>query len=213
MEYSALIVAAGSGTRMKLGFNKVYAKLSDGMTIIEKTLSIFQQDEDCIQIVVVTDCAEHFEKMSGRKDGRMVIVAGGKTRQESVYNGLHAVLADTVLVHDGARPFLDHESLERIKKTMESESAAVLCVPCKDTVKHVVGGYVVETYERSTLQCAQTPQAFNTDLLLSCMHKAFDDHYIGTDDSNLVEKYSSSKVAVVEGSYENYKITTPEDLR
>ena len=96
---------------------------------------------------------------------------------------------------------------------METEKAALLCVPCKDTVKHVQNGYVVETYERSTLQCAQTPQAFETDLLLTCMHKAKKDHFIGTDDTSLVEKYSDVKVAVVEGKYSNYKITTPEDMK
>ncbi|WP_314675410.1 2-C-methyl-D-erythritol 4-phosphate cytidylyltransferase [uncultured Solobacterium sp.] len=213
MQYSALIVAAGSGTRMKLGYNKVYAKLSDGTTILDKTLSVFLNDSDCVQIVLVTDCGEHFEKEQGRKDGRIVFASGGKTRQDSVYNGLRAVLADVVLVHDGARPFLDQESLEKIKKTMETEKAALLCVPCKDTVKHVQDGYVVETYERSTLQCAQTPQAFETDLLLTCMHKAKKDHFIGTDDTSLVEKYSDVKVAVVEGKYSNYKITTPEDMR
>ena len=152
MQYSALIVAAGSGTRMKLGFNKVYAKLSDGTTILDKTLSVFLNDSDCIQIVLVTDCAEHFEKVQGRKDGRIVFACGGATRQDSVYNGLRAVLADIVFVHDGARPFLDQESLEKLKKTMETEKTALLCVPCKDTVKHVKDGYVVETYERSTLQ-------------------------------------------------------------
>ena len=90
MQYSALIVAAGSGTRMKLGFNKVYAKLSDGTTILDKTLSVFLNDSDCIQIVLVTDCAEHFEKEQGRKDGRIVFACGGATRQDSVYNGLRA---------------------------------------------------------------------------------------------------------------------------
>ena len=204
MQYSALIVAAGSGTRMKLGYNKVYAKLPDGTTILDKTLSVFLND---------SDCAEHFEKVHGRKDGRVVFACGGATRQDSVYNGLRAVLADIVFVHDGARPFLEKESLEKLKKTMETEKAALLCVPCKDTVKNVKDRYVVETYDRSTLQCAQTPQAFETDLLLTCMHKAKEDHFIGTDDTSLVEKYSNVRVAVVEGKYSNYKITTPEDIR
>lgn len=212
MKYSALIVAAGSGSRMHLGYNKVYAVLKDGRTILETTVDSFLEDPDCIQIVVVTDPCAYRKKIHSRLPGKVTLCTGGETRQESVFNGLQAVLADYVMIHDGARPYLDQDSLERLKKEMEHEKAALLMVPCKDTIKKVIDGYVCETYDRSTLQAAQTPQAFETKLIIDCMEKAIQDGYTGTDDASLVEKYSDVKVKAVEGSYRNIKITTPEDL-
>ena len=95
---------------------------------------------------------------------------------------------------------------------METEDAALLMVPCKDTIKRVIGGYVEETYDRSTLMCAQTPQAFRTSVLISCMDQAVLDGWTGTDDASVVEKYSNVRVAAVEGDYANLKVTTPEDI-
>ena len=214
MKYTALIVAAGSGTRMQLGYNKVFARLKDGRTILETTAGIFLKDQDCTQIVIVTDASEFRRFWPDRIPGKIVLCRGGSTRQESVCNGLQAVINDFVFIHDGARPFLDEETLARLKSAMETEEAALLCVPCKDTIKKAdENGYVVETYERSTLRSAQTPQAFRTGLIMECMEKAFADHYTGTDDCSLVERYSSTRIKAVEGSYENFKVTTPEDLR
>ena len=214
MKYSALIVAAGSGSRMNLGYNKVYARLKDGRTIVETTVDVFLNDPDCGQIVVVTDPGEFRKNYTKRHDGRIVLCQGGSTRQESVNNGLAAVMLDTVMIHDGARPFLDQDSLNRLKNAMETEDAALLCVACKDTIKKADdNGYIVETYERSTLRSAQTPQAFRTSVIMDAMEKAIADGYTGTDDCSLVERYSSVRIKAVEGSYGNFKVTTPEDLR
>ncbi len=213
MKYSTVIVAAGSGTRMHLGYNKVYAPLADGRTVLEHTMDVFLQDEDCVQIIVVTDAYEYKEKITGRWPGKILIAKGGASRQESVANGLMAVLADYVLIHDGARPFLEKETLETIKKTLETEDAVLPAVACKDTIKRVEDGCIAETYRRETLCAAQTPQAFRTSVIISCMEKAFAEGYTGTDDCSLVERYSDTKIRVVEGSYANIKITTPEDLK
>lgn len=213
MNYSVVICAAGSGTRMKLGYNKVYAKLSDGRSILDTTINCFSSDEDCKQIVVVTDSEEFMKEHAYHLDGKVILAKGGNTRQESVCNGLSCVSEEVVMIHDGARPFLKKESIESIKKTLEKEDACLLMVPCKDTIKKVVDGYVVETYDRSTLMNAQTPQAFKTDLILRCMKQAIQEGYTGTDDASLVEKYSDVKVKAIEGDYENIKITTPEDLK
>ncbi|NLH62648.1 MAG: 2-C-methyl-D-erythritol 4-phosphate cytidylyltransferase [Erysipelotrichaceae bacterium] len=213
MEYSALIVAAGNGSRMKLGFNKVYAKLSSGEMILEKTVNVFMQDPECCQVIVVTDAKEYRHHMTERFSGRVVLCAGGKTRQESVNSGLQAVIGDIVMIHDGARPYLSLENLNDLKKAMETEQACLLTVPCKDTIKKIENGYVKETYERSSLAAAQTPQAFNTELILQCMEKALAEGFVGTDDASLVERYSDVRIKAIEGSYENIKITTPEDLK
>lgn len=213
MEYSALIVAAGSGSRMGLGFNKVYAKLKDGQTILERTIGVFLRDPDCKEIIVVTDPEEYRKRIPARSIGRIVLCSGGKTRQESVNCGLQAVTQPIVMIHDGARPYLSLKNLANLKTAMETEKAALLMVPCKDTIKKVVNGYVEETYDRTTLAAAQTPQVFDTELILDCMERAIEEGFTGTDDTSLVEKYSNVKVKMVEGSYENIKITTPEDLK
>ncbi len=212
MNYSALICAAGSGTRMHLGYNKVYAKLESGLTILDTTISVFEEDTDCTQIVVVTDLGT-FQENHKVKSNKIVVVEGGATRQESVYHGLFAVNNEYVMIHDGARPYLTSQNLQDIKETLQNEDACLLMVPCKDTIKRVINGYVEMTYDRSTLMNAQTPQAFKTSLIIDCTKQAIQDDFVGTDDASLVEKYSDVKVKVVEGSYSNIKITTIEDLK
>ena len=214
MKYTAVIVAAGSGTRMKLGYNKVYAKMQDGRTILAHTMDVFKADPDCIQIVVVTEALHYYhETENERWPGLITIARGGKTRQESVYNGVIAALGDYVMIHDGARPYLDAEILDRIKRVLPRNKAVLTAVPCKDTIKQTdPKGYVVSTYERSTLCAAQTPQAFKTELLLDCLHKAKKAGFTGTDDCSVVEAFSDVRIRIVEGSYANIKITTPEDL-
>ena len=213
MKYSAVIVAAGVGQRMKLGFNKAYAKLSTGKTIIETTVEVFLQDPDCKQIVLVTDMEDPYSKQLSAQYGRLVVARGGATRQESVYSGLKGTLCDYVLIHDGARPYVSLELIERIKGALETEKAALLAISSKDTVKRVKDGYVLETYPRSELMLAQTPQGFETDLILECYKKAKKEGYLATDDASLVEYYSDVPVKIVEGSPSNFKITTPDDLR
>lgn len=213
MKYSAVIVAAGVGQRMKLGFNKAYAKLSTGKTIIETTVEVFLQDPDCKQIVLVTDMEDPYSKQLAAQYGRLVVARGGATRQESVYSGLKGTLCDYVLIHDGARPYVSLELIERIKMALETEKAALLAISSKDTVKRVKDGYVLETYPRSELMLAQTPQGFETDLILECYKKAKKEGYLATDDASLVEYYSDVPVKIVEGSPSNFKITTPDDLR
>ena len=95
---------------------------------------------------------------------------------------------------------------------METEQAACLCVSCKDTIKVLKDGYIVETPDRSALAAAQTPQVFHTDVILDCMHKAFRDGFTGTDDASLAERYDIP-VKAVTGTYDNIKITTAEDLK
>ncbi len=212
MKYTALIVAAGSGSRLGLGYNKAYYLL-DERTILEHSMELFVQDQDCEEIVVVTDPAEYFRKVSRDTTGRIVFAAGGKTRQESVWNGLQAVISNTVLIHDGARPYLSKDCLEAIKKAMETEDAACLAVKCKDTVKLTEDGYFVQTLPREKLMAAQTPQAFRTELILTAMHRAFQARAELTDDCSAVEQFTDTKVRAVTGSYGNFKITTAEDLK
>ena len=122
---------------------------------------------------------------------------GGETRSDSVFNGLMAVKEKIVLVHDGARCYLQSEDLNRLKKTMETERAAILSRTIADTIKIVNEGYIVKTIDRDTLNGAQTPQAFYVDELMSCYKKARKEGFIPTDEASVVEKYSDTKIRCV----------------
>ena len=215
MKYSTVIVAAGSGTRMHLGYNKVYAPLADRRTVLEHTMDVFLQDEDCVQIIVVTDAYEYKEKITGRWPGKILIAKGGASRQESVANGLMAVLADYVLIHDGARPFLTGEMIDRCIEGAVKNGAAVAAVPSKDTVKlSDENGFVSETPDRNYVWTIQTPQAFSYPLVLKAHEEMYRQGLLGlTDDASVVERTTGIKVKLVEGSYRNIKITTQEDMR
>ncbi len=214
MKYSAVIVAAGKGSRMGLGYNKVFFLIDDHTTVLEKTISIFQKDSDCVEIVVVVSADEYSRCIDKFQSGNVIFVSGGETRGHSVFNGLMAVSSDKVLIHDGARPYLSQECLNNVKKEIKDGVAVIPVVPVKDTIKHIVNNEVVTTFKRNELFQVQTPQAFETDLILGCYRKAFnEENYSCTDDGQIVELYSDAKIKAVEGCYSNIKITTIEDLQ
>lgn len=213
MKYSTIIVAAGQGSRMNLGYNKVYFEIDKGQTILEKTMEVFENDENCKQIIIVTEGSDYKKHTNNKFSGQIVVVSGGNSRQESVYNGLFAVKEDIVFIHDGARPFLTQECINRLCTCMETHDACLLTVPCKDTIKVVKKGIVEVTLERSTLVQAQTPQVFKTSLILECYKKAMTEGVSATDDASLVEYYHAADVMSVEGDYNNIKITTVEDIK
>ncbi len=209
MDYSAVIVAAGKGTRMNLGYNKVYYKIDD-RCILEHTIEVFKKDSDCKEIIVVCDL-DDFKKHID--DHEVILVEGGATRSDSVYNGLKCVSLPYVMIHDGARPYVSNRILDDVKNCLLKNDACVVMVKCKDTIKRVIDGKVELTYDRSTLMQAQTPQAFKTSKILACYQKAIEDKAITSDDASVYELYGSNPVMVVEGSYDNIKITTIEDIK
>lgn len=212
MEYSAIILAAGKGSRTNLEYNKVFYKFSDGQVLLLKTLSRFLDDRNCTQIVIVStpDEIEIIQEMID--DTRITYTYGGETRQDSVYNGLQKVSNEFVMIHDGARCFISAKEIENCKRALEENDACLLMVPAIDTIKKVVDGYVVNTPLRSELYAAQTPQCFKTELIKECYQKAKDEGAIASDDASLVELYSDVKIKVVKGEYANKKVTTKEDL-
>ena len=155
---------------------------------------------------------EEFEKII--QSEKIVYVPGGATRQESGYLGLQEVDTEFVMIHDGVRPFLTTKHLEALKAALKTEDAALLMVPLIDTIKEVKGGYVVHTPERSNYMSAQTPQAFRTELIKKC-HEEAKKHpeIVASDDAMLAELFSDTKIKVVEGSYDNIKVTTQRDLK
>ena len=210
--YSVIILCAGKGTRTGLDYNKMLYEFN-GKTVYEMTLENFIHDSKCGQINVVTQPFERklFERLS--KDSRIEFADGGQERQDSVYEGLKKTKGDYVLIHDGARPFVKRKHIDALLECLKVHSACLLMVPCKDTIKKVVNGKVVETLKRSELMQAQTPQAFHRDVIVDAYSQGILEEYQATDDAQMVEKFSDVKVYAIVSDYENIKITTPEDLR
>jgi 2-C-methyl-D-erythritol 4-phosphate cytidylyltransferase len=214
MEYQVVIPAAGKGKRMNAGKNKLLLELN-GSPIIIHTLKAFESDPLCkgIFLAVHPDDQKTFEELLQKYDIKKVekLVEGGTERQHSVYNALKEVSHEIVLVHDGARPFIQLDVIERLVAKTRQTGAAIAAVPVKDTIKKVLEEEVEETIDRSSLWMVQTPQAFRVSLLKIAHQQAAEDDFIGTDDASLVER-TDVQVSVVESDYDNIKLTTPEDL-
>jgi len=166
-------------------------------------------------VVAAPDEVGHVENMLNSLTGikPWQVASGGSERQYSIANALNIMsqTTDIVLVHDGARPLVNILCINNVIQAAIAHHAAVVAVPVKDTIKIVNNGVVSGTPERHTLWSIQTPQGFNAHLLRQAYEQANKDDYLGTDDASLVERLGVS-VKIVEGSYENIKVTTPEDL-
>jgi 2-C-methyl-D-erythritol 4-phosphate cytidylyltransferase len=215
MNYEVIIPAAGQGKRMGAGKNKLLIELKE-IPIIIHTLKIFEEDENCSGIYIAA--SEHdiplIERLLKVYSITKVkkIVRGGQERQHSVYEALKVCShQQIILVHDGARPFVRKDLIHEIVNLTEEKGAVIVAVPVKETIKQVSNSIVQRTIDRSTLWSVQTPQAFQPSLLLKAHETAFNEGFIGTDDASLVERLGE-KVYIVEGNYDNIKITTPEDI-
>ena len=210
----AVIVAAGSASRMG-GIDKVMAPLG-GEPMIVKTVRAFDSCDAVKEIVIVTredlirkisDLCRDFSKVKA-------VVAGGSSRQESVHLGHNALSPKMQLaaVHDGARPLITWQVIDRVIRAAHTHGAAAPGIPVKDTIKVVSGGVVTSTPDRATLQAVQTPQVFDFDLLRGALKKAEEDGAQVTDDCSAVERLGM-KIRMVEGDERNIKVTTPMDLK
>jgi 2-C-methyl-D-erythritol 4-phosphate cytidylyltransferase len=215
MGYQVVIPAAGQGKRMGAGKNKLLLPLH-GVPILIHTLWVFEADEECEGIILAISSSDEqvFSKLIEEYKVNKVrsLVIGGKERQDSVYNALQMVNSDgIVLVHDGARPFISKDAIHQVSNAAKENGAAVVAVKVKDTIKKVQDNKIVETVERSSLWAVQTPQAFRISILLDAHHRAMEEGFLGTDEASLVERLPRD-ITVVECSYDNIKLTTPEDL-
>lgn len=210
----AVIVAAGSASRMG-GIDKVMAELR-GEPMIRRTVRAFQSCDAVKEIVIVTreDLIRPITSLCAGMDKVKAVVAGGKSRQESVWLGLNTLSKDVKLaaIHDGARPLISEAVIDRTIRAAHSYGAAAPAVPVKNTVKVVKGGLVLATPNRANLQAVQTPQVFDFDLLRGALKKAQEENASLTDDCSAVERMEMS-VKIVEGEEKNLKITTPMDLK
>ena len=214
---SAIVLAAGSGSRMNSKIKKQYMLLK-GKPVLWYSLFQFEKS-DVDEIILVTSeedvefCKKeivdkyHFSKITE-------IVSGGKERYHSVYNGLSKVTGEIVLIHDGARPLINQDIINNCIEETRKSGACVAGVPVKDTIKIIGQDKIVEnTPDRNTLWITQTPQAFQSNLVRNAYNKLINGKISNiTDDAMVVEQFTDHKVRFVWGSYTNIKITTPEDI-
>src|SRR5215472_8127890 len=227
MKIAVILPAAGMGTRMgrgsavQTGTSRKQFMLLEGAPILVHTVRKFAASERVGEIVVAVreEDIGWVEDLLGREflRGRVRVVAGGNSRQQSVENALATVEPDTklVAVHDAVRPFIDLETIHRVFDEAAESGAAIVGVPVVDTVKQVNRGtgkaHIRATLPREKLVLAQTPQVFRYDLLTRAFQSAREDGFIGTDESSLVERLDV-EVSVVLGSDRNIKITKPADM-
>jgi len=223
----AIVPSAGKSERMGElvrpslggGGKKEFLPLG-GRPILAHTLRSLEDHPRISEIILVVDDGnleyakkEIIEKYGFQKVKEVIV--GGEERQDSVYNGLKKITkdCDIVLIHDGARPFLIEDLITKSIEGAEKHKAAVIAVPCIDTIKFVrkENNMVLETLDREYLWMAQTPQTFRYEIILKAHKKAKKNNFKGTDDASLVEMMTQP-VKIVRGSYDNIKITTPEDL-
>lgn len=210
----AIIVAAGSGSRMKSSKNKLLLPLG-GKAVIERTVKTFEELPQIGEIIVVCR-EEEVETMSALLPGeKITFVIGGKTRQESVRNAVETIDPDeceTVIIHDGARPLVTKDEILDTLEEAKRTGAAATGVFVKDTIKVINDDYVItDTPDRTKLVAIHTPQIFDLKLYLKAMEKAAMQKKDFTDDCKLLENIGVP-VSVVIGEYGNIKITTPEDI-
>lgn len=215
----AVIPAGGGGRRMGTATPKQFLALG-GVPLLLHCLRVFEQALSVSQVILVVPENERERALVDvikRHNIKKVlrVVAGGATRQDSVYEGLKATdpEVEIVVVHDGVRPFVTEDLIERSIAEARHTGGAVVGVPMKETVKQVgADGDILCTIDRSSLWLAQTPQTFRRGLLLEAYQKAYSEGFDATDESGVMERFGH-KVAMIPGRWDNIKITTPEDLQ
>lgn len=218
---AVIICAGGIGERMGAGRPKQFIEMADGTSILRRTADAFRDEavRDLADVIVVT-APSGFEEETDRLVNEGVaecehahVIAGGKERQDSVRNALAFLDKrgfdddDIVLIHDGARPFVTAGIIRAVADAVYEHRAAIAAVPVKDTIRDSENG----TLDRSRLYSVQTPQGFCFGLIRDAVEQAYKDGFYGTDDGSLAERAGVMPV-IVQGSYANIKITTPEDL-
>ena len=210
---TAVIVAAGASRRM--GFDKLSYRLPNGQTVLEKSCTALAEHPAIVELILVAGAnREICEQIATACPKPCTVVQGGETRADSVRNGVTAANGELVAIHDAARPFVSRAVITAALQEAAKTGAAAPAVPVKDTIK-VAGtdGRVLDTPDRSTLYAVQTPQCFSRALYLQALSAVTGEKaHLVTDDCSLFE-LAGLPVSLTEGDYENYKITTKEDLK
>ncbi len=213
---SVIIVSGGKSSRMN-GINKQFIELC-GIPVIIRSIKAFDNINEICEIIVVAS-SENLEAMKvliakNSFNKKIKITVGGETRQQSVFNGFKLIddKSEFVAIHDGARPLISRNSIEKLIENVKLYHATTVGVSVKDTIKVVENGFIKSTPKRDTLFITQTPQVFEKKLYTECVESAIKSGLDFTDDCQLVENIGN-KVFMTIGEYSNIKITTPEDIK
>lgn len=209
---SAIIVAAGKGKRF--GSSKQFALLK-GKSVLDRCLEKFEANKSVTEVILVLRDENLRGKYLGRYHKIAAVARGGERRQDSVLSGLRRIdpeKADIVLVHDGVRPLVGQDLINRVIAAAQEKGAAVPAIPVEETIKLIEKQKVRQTLDREKLFRIQTPQGFTYKILRHALNKAREDNFYGTDEASLVER-TGKRVAIVAGEPKNIKITTREDLK
>lgn len=210
MEYSVIIAAAGSGKRMNLGYNKILYK-HENSTIIEKSIEPFLEDPECKKIIAVVSSSDLDYIKTLLFMPKIIVIEGGNTREESVYEGIKITETEYVLVHDAARCNIKKELIKRVTQSLKEGFVNVIpTIKSKDAC--LIDG---KHNQDLNIKLIQTPQGFPTKILLKAMNLAKEENKLSSfkDDSSVVEKYLGFPATEVEGDFLNIKMTTIEDLK
>ncbi|MDD4212684.1 MAG: 2-C-methyl-D-erythritol 4-phosphate cytidylyltransferase [Bacilli bacterium] len=208
--FDAIILMAGQGKRMGLEENKVLYPIF-GIPLYQFSLKAFLAVPECHHVILVIRPEDRL-LLHHPTDSRIIVIEGGKERQDSVALGVLKCTEDIILVHDAARPNIRIDDIKRVYEATFIHKVALLASPVVDTIKQVEARTVQKTLSRGTLWAAQTPQGFNRTQYLECIEKAKKVHFNGSDDVVLFEEFSSIKPMIVEGNRSNIKVTTVSDL-
>jgi len=212
----AIVPSAGLSRRFGKGRNKPFETLG-GKPVLIWALEALEKMPEISEIIPVLKEADVQAGSVIFRDYKLTkvrrIAQGGKERQDSVYSGLCVMQgsASVVLIHDGARPFLEPRTVQRALGALSGCDGVVIGVPPKDTIKEIEGALIRQTLKRDTLIAVQTPQIFFYQPLFDAYERAMKESFYATDDAALVER-NGGRIRVVQGEYTNIKITTPEDL-
>ena len=208
MNFSLILTAGGTSSRYG-NKNKLLEKINS-KTVIEYALAPFLKFDEISQIIIPANISVIEDLKRIFADKKILIIEGGKTRQESVYKALQKVSGEYVLIHDGARPLITREIIENVIKLVREKGAVTVMTKTTDTIKEVdEDGKIIKTIDSSRLYNTQTPQAFRTALIKDAHNKFKGGNY--TDDSSMLEE-SGVPVYIAEGSPVNIKITSKSDL-
>ncbi len=209
MNKKTIAIITSGGSSVRFGSNKLLEKI-DNLTVIETTISKFIDLVDEIVIPAKDDIKEHILN-SNLYCNKIKFVTSGETRQKSVYNGLlECADCDIVLIHDGARPFINIETIKKTIELTKEKRAVVVGIRAIDTIKQIKDGKIIKTLDRVEIFHAQTPQAFEYDLIKN-IHEKYKNNPNFTDDSSMVEA-ENIDVYYLEATIKNKKITTKDDL-
>jgi 2-C-methyl-D-erythritol 4-phosphate cytidylyltransferase len=212
MQRYAIIVAAGTGSRMNSELPKQFLLLAGKPVLYYSLKAFFEHDPTTTQVVVLAKQEiPYWRELCQNHDIQIPhqVAIGGNTRTESVQNGLNNINGDGIVaIHDGARPLVSNEIIEKCFLSAEKNGSGVACVKAKDSVR-LINERGNTAIERDTLRLVQTPQTFQISLIKSAFEQMGD--FVSTDDATVAEK-AGYAIHLVEGTYQNLKITTPEDL-